>query len=347
MFNFDPRLLVVPALVATAPALAQDRTLKVGSPVPGLTVRWVQGDVDSLTESRKTYVVEFWATWCGPCMKSIPHLNELHQKYASKGLVIVGISDEPMGTVKPWVAKKGASMSYPIAVDDEKKTNEAWMKAAGQNGIPCAFVCRGGQVQWIGNPLDPKFDSVVLASLSGRYDPELTRKAEPTLRAANDAVRMKNYADAYKHFDAVMEMGRTHFGDIAVRKYRTMLVDAKDPAAAREWGLTVVKGYTAGQDVVTLAELATFISSSDLVTDRDFDLAQQAADAAAKVQPSPDLIALRAEVMYRAGKPADAAEVQYDAWMAADPSAKADYKRVYDTYKKAATGKASTTKAKS
>jgi len=332
---FDLRLLAVPAIVISASigATAAADGLKIGSDAPALSVEWVQGEVASLSDPSKTYVVEFWATWCGPCMRSIPHLNELYAKHRGKGLVIMGISDEPMSTVRPFVNKKGGAMAYPVACDKEKATNEAWMKAAGQNGIPCAFVVRDGKIRWIGNPLDKQFDTVVLGVLTGRYNPELSKKAEPALSAARSAVRLKNFNDAYKHFDAVIALDARVFGDVAVRKYRTMVVDQKDAAAAAAWGQQMLQTYAS--DPMTLTELAELILKDDAIVDRDLKLAASAAERADSSAPSASSKALLALVSFRAGDLAAASEMQYEAWMRAEPTEKSDYKKVLDTYKKA------------
>jgi len=341
----DPRLLAAPivavasfATTFAAPALAQDQTLKVGSPAPALSIDWTNDKIDAASEVRldnpgRTYVVEFWATWCGPCMRSIPHLNELHQKYRRKGLTIIGVSDEPMSTVQPFVTKKGSAMSYSVAVDVEKKTTMAWREAAKQPGIPCAFVVRDGTIQWIGNPLDPAFDEVVLGVLSGRYNPALTRKAQPILKAASDAVRIKNFKDAYRHFDDVMAIDRKVFGEVAVRKYRAMLVDAKDASGAKAWGEEVARTYAS--DALTLTELVDFILTDDDVKERDYELAEQLANAARRAAPGAESDALLAEVYFDMGRLKDASERQYEAWMAAAPEDKADFKRVLDRYRKA------------
>ncbi|RLS93627.1 MAG: hypothetical protein DWI12_08645 [Planctomycetota bacterium] len=350
MLGFTLRLFVIPAialaLVAsafiTSPALAQEQALKVGSTAPSLNVEFLQGEFNGLSDESKTYIVEFWATWCPPCMKSIPHLNELAQKFRSRGLVILGISDEPITTVKPFLTKKGSAMGYPVAIDKDKKTNQDWMKAAKQDGIPCAFIVRSNKILWIGNPLDPQFDAVVTASVSGRYNPELAKQAAPLIKAARDAVRLKNFNDAWRHLDAVIALDKKAFGDVAVRKYVTMLVEANDPTGAATWGAQVLTMYS--DDPTTLAELATVIASDDRVTTRDFPLALKAADAAAGATPGPAMLALRAEVLYRSGNATEAAELQFQAWMAADPLDKADFKRALDNYKKASTAKASLTK---
>jgi thiol-disulfide isomerase/thioredoxin len=320
-----------------APAAAQEEVLKVGSAAPKISVNnWVQGSLENLNDPTKTYVVEFWATWCGPCKRSIPHLSELSNKHRGKGLVIVGISDEPVGTVKPFVTKQGSAMSYIVGTDTEKKTQTDWMQAAKQDGIPCAFIVRNNSILWIGNPLDEKFDEVIGAALMGRYNPKLAKQAQPTLRAANEAVRLKNFKDAWKHFDTVIEIDPSFFGDIAVRKYTTMLLDAKDPAAARAWGDAMLKKYD--RDGLTLGDLALTICTKDGIKDRDYALAILAADAAAKCSPAGHAPSLRlcAEIRFHAGQYAEAKELQYQAWMAADPSEKAEYKRVLDNYAKSA-----------
>src|SRR5947207_870817 len=65
--------------------------LKVGDAPPKLQPgKWLQGEAVTEFKSDKVYVVEFWATWCGPCKESIPHLNELQKKYKDKGVVMIG-----------------------------------------------------------------------------------------------------------------------------------------------------------------------------------------------------------------------------------------------------------------
>ena len=93
------------------------------------------------------YLAEFWATWCPPCRQSIPHLNEIHQKYSSKGLLVLGISDEPQNTIEEF--RKTVEMSYHVGTE----TSGQLMKTLGVRGIPAAFFVKDNTILWRGHPM--------------------------------------------------------------------------------------------------------------------------------------------------------------------------------------------------
>jgi thiol-disulfide isomerase/thioredoxin len=128
----------------------------LGEPAARLAIKdWAKGKAVDVRDGKAVYVVEFWATWCGPCRVSIPHLSELQKRWKNKGVVIVGVSDEPASTVKPFVEKMGDKMDYLVACDDNRLTYSGYMEAYGFNGIPTAFIVgRDGRVQWTGHPMN-------------------------------------------------------------------------------------------------------------------------------------------------------------------------------------------------
>lgn len=156
-----------------APAVAVSKPT-IGADAPEFKpTEWVQGEPVTAFEKGKVYIIECWATWCGPCVAQIPHLNGLHKKYADKGLVVIGTNvwDKDKANVEAFLKKKGDAMSYRVAFDDQKTglVTRDWLKAAGVRGIPHAFVVRDGKIIFAGHPAGLS-EKVVEAMLAGTYD---------------------------------------------------------------------------------------------------------------------------------------------------------------------------------
>jgi thiol-disulfide isomerase/thioredoxin len=165
------------------------RELSVGDPAPPLQVsRWIKGAKVDRFERGKVYVLDFWATWCGPCIESFPRLTRLQKKYADKGVTVMGVSiwEEDQGAVEAFVNARSDAMGYSVALDDvpadavekgkrecgDGKVATAWMRAAGKNLIPTVFIVgRDGKIAWIGEPneMDEPLERVVAGSSASAW----------------------------------------------------------------------------------------------------------------------------------------------------------------------------------
>lgn len=103
-------------------------------------------------------VVEFWATWCGPCRRSIPRLTELQAEYAPKGVAFIGVTREAPEVAAPYVAKMGDKMNYTVLADYQSRTSFAYSKLFDVTTIPHAYIVDGdGKVAWHGHPMSADF----------------------------------------------------------------------------------------------------------------------------------------------------------------------------------------------
>jgi len=155
------------ALSSAASAQVEFGSLTLGDMAPALNIDVVKGDAVNLEDGRNkhVYIVEFWATWCGPCKYSIPHLTKLQEKYGDDGLIVIGISDESKETVRPYIEHMGDVMAYTVAVD-RRGTKSSYMNGFGETGIPRAYVVDvNGRVIWYGNPMKPFMDQIVAIAL--------------------------------------------------------------------------------------------------------------------------------------------------------------------------------------
>ncbi len=178
MFQQLGRCLVYGTVCVAAAAHGQ--TLKLGDTAPSIAVdEWIKGgDITSL-ERGKVYVIEFWATWCAPCITSIPHLSELQKKYADQDVHIIGTTKfDPNNTkqgVISFVEDQGDKMAYNVAWDGDGSIYRSYMENAQQAGIPTAFVVdRDGKLAWLGHPM--AMDRPLAMIAGGKWDIEKYQK---------------------------------------------------------------------------------------------------------------------------------------------------------------------------
>lgn len=143
-------LAKLPLVGQTPPEFVAQDWLNTDGP---LTLEGLRGEV---------VVVEFWATWCGPCVAGIPHLNELHEKYAKDGLRIVSFTDQKRPHIVEFM--KTTPIKYALG------TGSQLSRRYGVTGIPHAFVIgRDGKLLWHGHPSTQAFDVTVQTALKAKF----------------------------------------------------------------------------------------------------------------------------------------------------------------------------------
>jgi peroxiredoxin len=134
-----------------------------GEKAPSFTVVGMDGSALSLEEfAGKALLIDFWATWCGPCKKAIPELAEMHQRYASEGLVVLGLTDERRETVERFTRK--TEIPYRLVLDADGRVKARY----GVSALPTVFVVdRAGRVQdvVVGGGQGPRIETAVKEAL--------------------------------------------------------------------------------------------------------------------------------------------------------------------------------------
>lgn len=125
---------------------------------------WITSQPPDLTG--RVYVLEFWATWCPPCVQSIPHMIELANKYKNKDVPFIGVSvDSSSEPVKKMVKESG--ITYYVGMDNGLSEKFSF------GGIPAAFIIdRSGKVAWQGHPMNPDFEPALEEALNAAQQAE-------------------------------------------------------------------------------------------------------------------------------------------------------------------------------
>ena len=221
----------------------------IGEPAPALIVKeWIKGHPVDLKPGTNIYVVEIWQSSIPACRAVITNLNEIQARFASKGVVVVGVCDEATNKIREFMQHgEGANITYTVVADDRRKTALSYMTPAKQRGIPYAFVIgTNGTVLWHGPP-QAGLSQALAGITTGQYDPEPFRKREVAAHQMEQFLGLAQRAD-----------------------FR-----------AKSVGQALLVSRT--NDVELLCDMAFQITTAPRLKDRDFALAGEALDQAEKL----------------------------------------------------------------
>jgi thiol-disulfide isomerase/thioredoxin len=240
----------------------QNNILNIGDQAPPLKYsKWIKGEPINSFTGTQLYVLEFWATWCGPCKAAMPHITKLQQQYKDRvSFIGVGIWEKvaegkpyesSLPSVEKFVKGNDVNMGYSVIADNnEQFMGNNWMKAAGENGIPSTFIVKDNKIMWIGHP--NSLDSILPKMLDGKYDMEAfkakfsksaaaSRKQNSELMAAftplQDAIKAKEYLKALELIEQLKIKQPNYKAMMDGMKFQVLLnMDEKKAIEfAKEW----------------------------------------------------------------------------------------------------------------
>jgi thiol-disulfide isomerase/thioredoxin len=355
-----------PADATAAPTAA----LKAGDAAPALKLaKWVKGTEVKTFEKDKVYVVEFWATWCGPCRRTIPHLTKLAKEMKDK-VTVIGVSvwetqpgetgTDYIAKVEKFVTNMGEKMEYNVAADTgEGDMAKTWMEASGSQGIPTAFVVgKTGKIEWIGHPMEG-LDQVVADVYAGTYDAskaEAIRAAAEKKMADRQEAMMKvmQLNEEGKAAEALAELDKIAAGEtdddakLELSVTRFMLLSKSDEAAATKLAKELSEGAAKENAQMLYAMSSMMLEGTDFKTP-DYALVVSMATKAAELhrkendnKDHPALLSLVAKAQFKSGNVDGAIASQEAAIKLIDEmgpgvpeEAKTDFKAALDEYKAA------------
>jgi thiol-disulfide isomerase/thioredoxin len=254
--------------------------LSIADPSPKFSFStWVKGSPQEKLSGDKIYVLEFWATWCLPCIAAMPHLSELSEKFDGKVKVIgvnvmERIGDQAYSAITPkvkeFVQKNKDRMRFDVIVDDDQRTmHSKWLTDAGISSIPATIVVRNEQILWIGHP---NFVAGVLNEiLAGTYDMQSRKKEyekQQIASAKGSSILLKNMStidsavaaqrpdEAIKILDSILKV--TPGGSYAYRQRKMQILLAFNKAASKKYLKEMAK-----KEPKVATALACYIASQE------------------------------------------------------------------------------------
>ena len=276
-------------------------TLKIGDPAPPVrATKWLQGAEVKEFAKDKVYVMEFWATWCGPCIVMMPHMGELQAMYKDKGVTFIGFTKKDQNNslekVQALVAKRGPKLGYTFAYADDAETYDAWMKASGRGGIPnCFVVDKAGKVAYIGHPM--YLDVVLPKVVAGTWtesDTAAVAAVEKEVDAVFEATRDTN-PEVFLNKLAAFERTHPELAGIPYfngPKISALLKAKKTDEAKKTIEALIAKGIKADDHPVLLLMSSVACSPAAGGDKELLALSLKAAEAGLKLAGEKDAIAL-------------------------------------------------------
>lgn len=269
---------------------------------------FLQGKPPASWKKGELYILECWATWCGPCVAVIPHVDALYDQYKDQGLNVIGMNvwEDGKDKVAGFLEDKGDGMSYPVAyVGKGGQFEEKWLKAAGVRGIPHAFVVMDGKYLFSTHPANLKEETIKELLAGGDKAAEVVSQIQQA-EANKGAVQEQMQA-----FQAASQAGDTTAMENAIKKIEELdsgsaylgRMKADLAVAKKDWeGATTM--LTAMDDArdATMAALGILMATDESTEEPPAALLKViAAKLGESPMDNPSIKAARARAQWKAG----------------------------------------------
>lgn len=303
MKGYLPPLATLSVILCASPVTADD-LLTVGDAAPPLDIaHWFKGEPVNSFEPGRVYVLEFWATWCGPCIGNMEHLSKTQDAYRDRGVSVIGLSDEPLPlTVQFLLMRYGRDKTlqndrtrYILATDPDRSVYRSYFEAAGLSGIPAVFIIgKDARIEWIGHPVE--MDDALEAVVENRWDraahqaeilerQEASREFRTASKRISATFEAKQWEDAIEALDVLIALGHETY---IPTKYAVLLSRLRDYdrgyAYGREimeqswddnpWLLYQLAWNTAGNDKYPIDDAARDLDFALKVAERSVELTE-------------------------------------------------------------------------
>ncbi len=270
--------------------------LEVGDDAPEISIeKWINGGPVKIKEGngKKIFVVEFWATWCPPCRRSIPHLSKLQTKFKDSGVEIIGVTNESVEVVEKFAVNAG--FTYHVGIDKYNHTTTLYRN--GEQGIPHAFVIgKDGKIAWYGHPME-EMETVIEQIIEDKFDRKKAAEISILKKKMQEALSSNDKDGLIKISNKILELRPDDPRAFGILSQLYMIEE--EPESYKKLLRTLVDSKS--QNIESLYIVAEASLTNDDLRFRDIGIALKAAKSLYQLDKNAEILELLGRIHFELG----------------------------------------------